>query len=187
MLDFEDDLIMTRKIRVTNHGKRRIQERVEEKYNLSSFARIVSKNGKGKEMYEGKFYQFLLSKSFIRGAIIKVYKNNIYVLAKNSRNLITTYQIPEKYLPVEQYEKSSKTINLLNIIHMYIKKPVIIKLQNNKILRGYISNDDFHKTITKIIVKTHDDKIMVVKLKDICEINLDEELLSKELKEYIQV
>ncbi len=126
--------------RVTKHARKRIRERVMTNQSPISLLNTVSRKGKTKGMYEGKFHQYLTSKS-INGKIAKVYKDNIYILTKNTRRLITTFKIPEKYLPVEQYEITKEKIALSNKVYNFSNQPVIVELKNNEVLNGYIINE----------------------------------------------
>ena len=48
--------------RVTKHARKRIRERVMTNQNPISLLNTVSRKGKTKGMYEGKFHQYLTSK-----------------------------------------------------------------------------------------------------------------------------
>ena len=62
-------------------------------FGIFLLVRTVSMNGKSKDMYQGKFHQYLVSKSD-RGARIKVYRDNIYVLLKSQLfNLLAFFVI----------------------------------------------------------------------------------------------
>lgn len=176
---------MKSQTRITKHGKRRIRERVDSIHNTNALARIVSKNGKSKGMYQGKFHQYLLSKSS-SGARIKVYQNNIYILSKNTKRLITTYPVPEKYLPTEQFEISDEILILSNKVKMYLNKPVIIELNNGEKVKGYIDGDYDPEVMSKFILTTDDDNLLI-ELNEIMNIDLDFELMSEELKDAIGV
>ena len=54
---------MKSKTKSSFHGKLRIHQRLNTNYRTNTLVKIVSKNGKSKGMYEGKFYQYLCSKS----------------------------------------------------------------------------------------------------------------------------
>lgn len=93
---------MRSRTRVSKHAKARINERVDSIYRACALSRIASRNGYSKGMFQGDFQKYLLRKS-VTGARVKVYKDNIYIFGKNSKKLITTYSVPKRFLPVEQY------------------------------------------------------------------------------------
>ena len=171
--------------RITKHAKKRVLERVDSPHKSNSLSRIASKNGKSKNMYQGKLHQYLVSKS-LRGANVKIYDNNIYIFSKNTKRLITTYAVPEKYLPVEQYELSNEIISLSNKVKMYLNKPVIIELKSGEIRKGYIDGDYKPEIMSKLLLIT-DDETILIEFEEIKNIDLDMELLSEELKQAISV
>lgn len=122
--------------RVTKHGKKRLKQRnVNQGRNgISNNARMY---GKTKRYFDGEFYEYLLNKS-LRGCSVKVYKNDIYIFGKTSKNLITTYPIPEKFLPVEQYLIEKEKMNVIDNVKKYSNKDVIITLKNDLIVKGII-------------------------------------------------
>lgn len=171
--------------RVTKHAKVRLRERTDSNHNSNAMSRIVSKNGKTKGFYQGKFHQYLLSKS-ISGARVKVYQDNIYIFSKNSKRLITTYPVPDKYLPVEQYELSNDILTLSNKIEMYADKPVIVELKNGNVLKGYVDGEYKPDIISKFILVTEDDNILI-ELNDIKKIDIDLNIITEEVRDIIGV
>lgn len=176
---------MKAQTRLTKHGKRRIHERVNTSQNSNSLVRIVSQKGKSKGMYQGKFHQYLASKS-LSGARVKVYQDNIYILSKNTKRLITTYKVPDKYLPVELYEIGNDILALAYLVKMHINKPVIIKLKDDSILKGYIDGEYEPEIMSKFILITENED-MLIELEDVESIEVDLELLNEELKDAIGV
>lgn len=166
--------------RVTKHARKRIRERVITNQSPISLLNTVSRKGKTKGMYEGKFHQYLTSKS-INGKIAKVYKDNIYILTKNTRRLITTFKIPEKYLPVEQYEITKEKIALSNKVYNFSNQPVIVELKNNEVLNGYIINEKEKGIITNFIL-FEEDEMIKMDLVDIKNIVLDRNIIDSPLK-----
>ena len=90
---------------ITKHAKYRINGRIDNKIRKISLLRIVMRNGKTLNMYNDSFKQYLLSKC--KDKKLKVYNDNIYVISKNSKRLITVYHVPDKYCPTKQYEIAS--------------------------------------------------------------------------------
>lgn len=171
--------------RITQHGKLRVKERTNTYKRGSTLSRLAYQNGKTKNYYQGKFRQYLISKS-ARKAKIKVYKDNIYIFSKNTKRLITTYSIPQKYLPVEQYEITKELIDLSNKIKMLTSSSVIVTYKNGDEIRGYIDDDYNPQFMNKFILIT-EEKDILVDLNEIEDINIDEEWLSKELKDSVNV
>lgn len=124
--------------KVTTHGKYRIRERVDSNANLSSLRHQVLNSGKNVYDYNGKFFQYLMSKERNDRYMPKVYKNNIYIFTKNSKRIITTYQIPEKYLPLVNYEIPKKAKEIRNLLVKYNDKYINIFLKDSSVYYGKI-------------------------------------------------
>lgn len=176
---------MKAQTRLTKHGKRRIRERVDTIYKDNNLVRIVSKNGKSKNIYQGSFRQYLENKTK-SGIKLKIYNNNIYILSKNTSRLITTYPIPDKYIPIEQYEISEEMQYILYMVIKNKNTPVIIELKNGNIYKGYIEKESLSNIITKITIKKNDERIKI-ELEDIKSIKIDEDILSKDIRSVIDV
>ncbi len=137
---------------ITNHGKVRIKERVNFNVRAESLRHQVLKNGKVTSNYSGKFFQYLMSKERTRFKI-KVYQDYIYIFNKNSRRMITTYKVPNKYLPLSQYEIPIEISNITNLINYYDNKYLTIELQNGKTYKGIADfNPNSPKDITNLIL-----------------------------------
>jgi len=165
---------MRRNYRITKHGKRRIAERTNFNYKGNYLTRIVSRNGKSKGMYQGAFHQYLTTKSK-NGSIVKVYQGNIYILSKNSRRLITTYSIPEKYMPVEQYEIKSKREQIITIINNNLNKQLIIELKTGNVFKGIVLNpiDLNDEDITNFTLVMEDKSLMIISFNNIKSIEIE--------------
>lgn len=122
--------------RVTKHGRKRLKQR-----NVNQCRNGISNNarkyGKTKRYFEGEFYEYLLNRTS-RGCSVKVYKNDIYIFGKTSKNLITTYPIPERFLPIEQYLIESDKRHIIENVKKYSNKDVVITLKNDLIIKGTI-------------------------------------------------
>lgn len=139
--------------KITKHGKIRIKERIQTNFSEQSLISIVFKNGLSKERYIGEFHDYLLKKCQ-KGATIKVYKQNIYVFTKNSKTLLTTYPIPEKFLPSSKYEISLSKSMILYFPYRYINKQVALSLADHSNINGLlydfqIQNDKINKYFLK--------------------------------------
>lgn len=168
---------------VTLHGKKRVKERTDYNSRIITLAKIVSKNGLSKGMYKGEFHNYLEKKAS-KGCLVKVYQNNIYILAKNSRRLITTYQIPEHFLPIEQYKLSDKNIRIMNSIGNRNGRHVVVTMKNDLNIKGVIPKYSITDDLEYFAIETIDD-IIYLKIDDVIEINSDEEYLN-EVIEYIE-
>ena len=171
--------------RVTFHGKRRTKERTNTNLNYNALARTVSKNGFSKNDFKGAFYNYLLSKSK-SGARVKIYDNNIYIFSKNTKRLITTYKVPDKYLPIEKWKLDENTIELINHIKYYYNVPIIIKNKDNSLLKGIIYKNEKYKMKKNILFNdTEKNNQYYLNLEDIDCISLNQDLINKDLINYI--
>lgn len=161
------------KKKLTYHGRKRVNERTNINENKTAFMRKVSRLGKTKNMYRGKFYQYLSSKS--RGTVVKVYNNYIYIMAKNSKSLITVYPVPEKYLPTEQYEISKKLISKTAIINNYLGKMATILKNDESLVNGYILKEFVPTTMNKVTIVNGKEQVKI-DIDDIKEIEAYEEI-----------
>lgn len=123
--------------RVTKHGSVRIKERIGNTRD-NTLLRIVSSKGKSKNDYKGVLFRYLCAKEKQKNAIIKLYKNNIYVLSKNTRRLITTYPLPSKYLPTTNFELSDRERTIISFIARNLNYCFTIRTYKNE-FSGYIS------------------------------------------------
>ena len=141
--------------RVTKHGRKRLKQR-----NVNQCRNGISNNarkyGKTKRYFEGEFYEYLLNRTS-RGCSVKVYKNDIYIFGKTSKNLITTYPIPERFLPVEQYLIESDKRHIIENVSRYSNKDVVITLKNNIEIKGIIIDKVYNELMQlyETIVKTN--------------------------------
>ena len=123
---------------VTKHSRIRIHERTNYSGRLTTLAKLVSKNGLTKNAFKGDFRKYLKTKEDGK-VLVKVYQGNIYILTKNRRRIITTYQIPKRYLPIEKYKLSDTDINIVNRLLSKIHRHVIITLKDNTIIKGIVN------------------------------------------------
>ncbi len=167
---------------MTRHGNKRIKERVTDYSNKDSLLTLVRKNGRTKEDFIGEFYQYLLNKSR-RGAKVRVYKNNIYILAKNSKKLITVYSVPSQFLPVTQYGINSQKKNVMNHIAMLDKKPVELTLKNAMLIKGILLKkiQNEQGLIIKIIIQCYENDLISINIDDIEKLILDKQLLTEQI------
>ena len=156
---------MRKRNRLTSHGKKRISERINatskttlklKPYDLS---RIAYMNGKSKDDFEGKFKQYIESKSK-KGRKVKIYSNYVYIYS--NKKLLTLFAVPDKYLPIQQYEKN----NILNKIDLYYDKLISIKCFNDDKFEGIIDKEYKSEYNNKLLLSTEYGK-KFIKLKHI--------------------
>lgn len=125
--------------KITTHGKYRLKERINNNQRNASYLKVVIRKGKNSFFYNEPFKSYLLSKENKR-SVVKVYNDNVFIFTKTGKRLITTYPVPEKYLPADQYEiKTRKAILLEKTKYLY-GKPVLVIKRNNEELKGYITD-----------------------------------------------
>lgn len=88
--------------RLSSHAKARNKER----FGVSNkVIKEIMRSGYTIDKFEGPFHDFLnTTKSKGTGGVtVKVKGDILVVYNKRSRRAITTYKIPDKYLPIERY------------------------------------------------------------------------------------
>jgi len=102
---------------VTDHAKKRIIERTEITLkNAKKLSKHVFKYGYKLRQFTGEFYEYLNSKRIDGGFYdIRVFENHIFVYDTVQKRLLTVYQIPPKYLPVEKFLNKTKSPCLIFI------------------------------------------------------------------------
>lgn len=169
--------------KLTYHGRHRVSERVTRVQNKVSLVGRVSRLGKTKNMYFGKFHQYLDSKS--KNGKIKVYQEYIYILTKNSRKLITVYPVPRKYLPTEQYEITKELYTKTMKINSHVDEEVIVTTKDGMIFRGIIKKE-FIPTKMKIVTLHVDDQSISFSIDDIVDVVSPTSILNTSLEEIVQ-
>ena len=129
---------------VSKHAQKRIEERLKE--NNSSKVKLFKsaiKSGNEKECYCGDFYKYLYGKS-LKGQKIKVYNNNIFIMTRKGKILITVYPVPNRFIPTEQYlinkEKSIVYYNIHKFYNKEIKLLIDQKIKASGILKKIIGS-----------------------------------------------
>lgn len=159
---------------ITVHGKQRLKERVEKESRDLAYIRTVLTQGMGKNFFTGEFRDYLDSKER-RTSRVKVYRDNIYVFPKNSKRLITTYHIPSRFLPIENYVLNNKAESLFINHKLILEKMVTIYLNDDSVLIGMVSKvnyDDNDKSLTLIDIKGD---VHVITLESISDMKLENE------------
>lgn len=93
--------------RLTEHAKLRNKERFG---TSNKIIKEIMMYGYTVWDFEGKFYNYLCS---VKGkgsaqTNVKVRGNMLVIYNKRSQRAITTYEVPERYLPVEQHLRRKK-------------------------------------------------------------------------------
>lgn len=172
--------------RITYHGKKRTRERTSTNLNYNALARVVSKKGLSKNDFKGAFYQYLLSKSK-SGARVKVYNDNIYIFSKNTKRLITTYKIPEKFVPIEQWKLDSNTVELINHLKYYYNIPIIITFKSKISRKGVLFKNEKNSIKSNVMFCKEGKNVKeLLDLEKVESISLDTDELNKELIDYIK-
>ena len=169
------------KRRYTNHGKKRVIERVDTNLKSSTLVHNASQYGKSINEYKGKFKQYLLSKDRPRNRI-KIYNNNLFVFSKNSKRLITVYPVPEKYIPLEKYEVAEEILSLNNKLKTLSNFPVVVELKNKGLKSGYLEITEELDKVNYFILKT-DIRSEKIKKEDVKDVRIDEKTIYEEMSE----
>lgn len=120
---------------MTQHVIKRTRERADlNGKSANTLVKETMQYGLSPGDFVGDFYSYL---HYIKGKKyksigIRVFDNNILVYNKKSRKAITLYQVPEKFLPIEQYRisKANEKLNeLTKTIKKLFKDKVDIELQ----------------------------------------------------------
>ena len=165
--------------KITKHGKKRLKQRNKNQCR-NGIANIAKKCGKTKRYFEGEFYEYLLTKSS-RDCTVKVYKNDIYIYARTSKKLITTYPVPKKFIPTEQYLLEKEKRYVIENIVKYLNKNVII-IKNGEKIQGIIIDKTKNNLlqICEVILKVNEQSI-VLEVDNIEKIELDYDIFNKEI------
>lgn len=167
--------------KVTKHGRKRLKERNinQGRNGIFTSARL---RGKTSFYFEGEFRDYLISR-MSSGIQVKVYKNNIYIYSRNSKNLITTYPVPEKYLPVEQYLVDNNKRYAIENIRIYYRKDCIVTLKDEEIIKGIIEYKlyDDYGNLLGIVVNDKECFEYEIMIDDIESVQLNSEDFNKEL------
>ena len=168
--------------RLTEHAKKRVKQRIKNNRNSNELLTRALRKGKVKERYIGEFYDYLAKKSE-QGAKIKVYKDNIYVISKNSKRLVTVYGVPAKYKPIKQYEIDTNKTMVLYYPYKYKNKDIIIVVSDGTEIKGNLTKIKFceEKAITYILKLYNTDEYLEISTDEIIKIDLDFENINLEL------
>ena len=161
---------MSKNIYASIHGSIRMKERIGNIKNDKAHLRNVIQNGKTKKDFRGDFYYYILQKESKKDKKIKIYKNFIYIFNKGNHGLITTYPVPEEFLPIEKYEYTESEKEMLNTISVYGK--TTMDIQTNELNLSGIVYFLENKPREYLEVVLNDNSTYELNLKDICNLNL---------------
>ena len=116
----------------TKHGTERYQSRIQNIGDIDSKLKHIQRVGYNMNCYFGDFYKYLYGKNSNNNNII-VYEDNLYIFDKSFRVLITTYPVPEKFVPTKKYFLSSTKRNIIDNISDYLNKSIVINYFNKKV------------------------------------------------------
>ena len=124
--------------KITKHGKKRLRERQNIGANSGTLLRSVKLNAKSMYEYQGKFFQYLRSKYDKYNTTVKVHGDNVYIFSRGRKKLITTYPVPEKYLPTSDYKIENRVYTLISALIKLDGCNVQVNLLSGESYLGYI-------------------------------------------------
>ena len=116
----------------TKHGTERYQSRIQDVGDIDSKLKHIQRVGYDMNFYFGDFYKYLYGKNSNNNSII-VYEDILYIFDKCFKFLITTYPVPEKFVPTKKYFLSSTKRNIIDNISDYLNKSIVINYFNKKV------------------------------------------------------
>lgn len=140
--------------KITKHGKIRIEERLGKEFNNKNLLKAVFKYGYPKEFFSPEFYRYLNNKSK-KGSHIKVYNGFVFIISKSKNTLITTYPIPERFLPIENHLINPGKSKLLYFPYNFMNKDVSIILKDKQIINGRIKYFLGNNITEEIVLDSH--------------------------------
>lgn len=116
----------------TKHGTERYQSRIQNIGDIDSKLKHIQRVGYDMNCYFGDFYKYLYGKNSNNNGII-VYEDILYIFDKSFKFLITTYPVPEKFVPTKKYFLSSTKRNIIDSISDYLNKSIVINYFKKKV------------------------------------------------------
>ena len=156
--------------RVTTHAAIRLKQRVKNNNSNKSQMNLVLQKGFTKYRYFGDFFYYLNQKEAQNSKKLKVYGNSIYVFGQNSKNLVTTYLIPNKFLPISKYELDKKTDKVSGVINKNRETKLLVKTIFGKEYYG-ICSFTTGRPYTLLLVKLDNGNTVCIETKDVKEIS----------------
>ena len=116
----------------TKHGVDRYHSRIQNIGDIDSKLKHIKKVGHSMDCYFGDFYKYLYGKNAKNNNLI-VFEDNLYIFDRTFNFLITTYPVPEKFIPTRKYFLSTTKKNIIDNIADYINKVIVINYFNKKV------------------------------------------------------
>lgn len=116
----------------TKHGVERYHSRIKAIGDLDSKLKYIIRNGNDSDCYFGDFYKYLQSRVSDRHSVI-IHEEILYIFDKFHNMLITTYPIPDTYLPTKKYFLSSTKRKILENAECFVNQTVVITFFNKKV------------------------------------------------------
>lgn len=96
----------------TKHALARASSRLGlgDKFNTSKYLKDAVNHGRPIGDFKDAFYEYLMQIKYAkksRGISIRVYQNTAVVYNKRSGKIITTYKVPQRFLPTKNYLHTS--------------------------------------------------------------------------------
>lgn len=169
--------------KVTKHGKKRLKQRNINK-GKNGISLSAKAKGKTKFYYEGEFYDYLETKAS-EGKIVKVYKNDIYIYSRNSNNLITTYPVPNKFIPVEQFLMENRKRYVIENIKVFYNRDCKVTLKDNTIIKGIITSKLYNEKdyLIGIVITDQSKNDFEILIDDIESVDLNNEDFTRQIAE----
>lgn len=100
------------KYKPTRHALVRASARLGlgNKFNTSKYLKDAVNHGRHPGDFKGDFFEYLMQIKYAKktkGISIRVYNNSVVVYNKRSGKIITTYQVPQRFLPTKNYLHTS--------------------------------------------------------------------------------
>ena len=89
------------------------------------------------DRFKNSFFRYLMKK-YRKNKNIRVYGNNIYIFTRGSKKLITTYPVPEKYIPIKKYEIEKGVFIKISTLNNLDGNFVQLKMKSGKLCSGIV-------------------------------------------------
>lgn len=136
------------RIQSTSHAKQRLKKRqdIGNKNLREKLLFKVKQYGLLPDAFIGEFKKYLKGKLRKPNTQIKVYENFIYIIG--NKRLITSYQVPDKYLPIKKwlkktYNNSQLYIELLDYLKEEDFEIVLLHKDKDEYIVGLVVKDVF--------------------------------------------
>lgn len=155
-------------VKVSKHARRRAKERLNVSYKAerNKLFNKALRFGHNTNEFAGEFLDYLNSKTQKhKNTGIKVYDGNIYIYSNRNKLVITTYPVPQKFLPIQEQFASYLKNNqcLMRLYDVVDKSNVYIETicsdKENVITALYIQDIFMNYGVGKTEVKSRNNAI----------------------------